>query len=81
VGQPYQFGFETWGGEAPFTWALASGTLPPGLTLDVQTGLIAGQPTAAGSETFTVRVTDSAIASQAQRLRTYVSAPVTIDVH
>jgi hypothetical protein len=42
----------------PFTWALAGGTLPPGLTM-FSNGQLYGTPTATGTFTFTVKVTDS----------------------
>jgi hypothetical protein len=42
----------------PFTWTVASGTLPPGLTLS-SAGTITGTPTKAGTFTFTLKVTDS----------------------
>ena len=32
-----------------WTWSVASGTLPPGLTLNTSTGVIAGTPTTAGT--------------------------------
>jgi hypothetical protein len=41
----------------PFTWSLAGGTLPPGLTL-FPNGQIFGTPTTTGVFTFTVKVTD-----------------------
>lgn len=42
------------------SWALASGSsLPNGLQLDTNTGKISGIPTAAGSSTFTVQVTET----------------------
>src|SRR5262249_23018155 len=44
------------GGTPPYTWALASGTLPPRLTLTPSTGAITGTPTAAGTANFTGRV-------------------------
>jgi hypothetical protein len=47
------------GGTAPFTWSVATGTLPPGLTLDPGSGAITGTPTAAGTFDFTVMVVDS----------------------
>lgn len=39
------------------TWAVTSGTLPPGLTLSAA-GLISGSPTTAGSYPFTISATD-----------------------
>ncbi|HEX4094086.1 MAG TPA: fibronectin type III domain-containing protein [Trebonia sp.] len=47
------------GGTGPFTWSVASGSLPPGLTLNPSTGLLSGTPTAAGLYTFSAKVTDS----------------------
>jgi hypothetical protein len=41
----------------PFTWALAGGTLPPGLSLSPN-GTLSGTTTAAGTYVFTLRVTD-----------------------
>jgi hypothetical protein len=41
----------------PFTWSLAGGTLPPGLTM-FPNGQLYGTPTATGTFTFTVKVTD-----------------------
>ena len=46
------------GGVTPYTWSLASGSLPTGLSLS-STGVISGTPTAAGTFTFTTKVTDS----------------------
>jgi hypothetical protein len=45
------------GGTAPYTWTVASGSLPGGLTLS-GAGIISGTPTQAGNSSFTVRVTD-----------------------
>ena len=47
------------GGQAPYTWSLTSGTLPPGLSLTPGTGVISGTPTTTGSYPITVEVTDS----------------------
>ncbi|WP_375423216.1 fibronectin type III domain-containing protein [uncultured Friedmanniella sp.] len=47
------------GGTGPFTWTVLSGTLPAGLTLGGSSGMLSGTPTAAGSNSFTVRVTDA----------------------
>ena len=62
VGTPYASTLAEQGGTAPFTWTLASGSLPPGLTLGTD-GTISGTPTAVGIYPFTVMVTDSALPS------------------
>ncbi len=46
------------GGVAPYTFAITSGALPTGLTLNA-VGTVTGTPTVAGTFTFTVEVTDS----------------------
>lgn len=48
------------GGTTPYTYALQSGTLPAGLSLNGDTGVIAGTPTAPSSAAVTIRVTDAA---------------------
>lgn len=59
VGTAYSLQFAATGGTAPYTWSLASGSaLPAGLTLS-SSGLLSGTPTAAGTSTFSVTVTDS----------------------
>jgi hypothetical protein len=47
------------GGTGPYTYALASGSLPTGLSLNTATGAITGTPTVVGSKSFTIAVTDS----------------------
>ncbi|MFN7971178.1 MAG: putative Ig domain-containing protein [Acidobacteriota bacterium] len=59
-GIPYQAALDTSGGQAPYTYALLSGTLPPGVTFDTATGVFAGTPTTLGTFPFRVRVTDQA---------------------
>jgi hypothetical protein len=46
------------GGVTPYVWSLKSGKLPRGLTLS-STGVISGKATAAGTETFVVKVVDT----------------------
>ncbi|MBY0397202.1 MAG: Ig domain-containing protein, partial [Thermoleophilia bacterium] len=60
AGAPYSAQFSVSGGKAPYAWTLASGTLPPGLSLDVGTGLVAGTPTTIGSYPgIQIRVADA----------------------
>lgn len=71
VNQGYYALIQPLEGVAPFSYTLASGSLPPGLTLSAQgagnqsglqtgnTGVITGIPTAAGTFPFTVSVQDS----------------------
>ncbi len=46
------------GGTGPFTWAVTAGSLPTGLVLNTTTGAVTGTPTAAGSSSFVIAVTD-----------------------
>jgi large repetitive protein len=59
AGTAYTLRFTAVGGTTPYTWSISAGSVP-GLTLDAQTGTLAGAPTLAGSFTFTVAVQDSA---------------------
>jgi hypothetical protein len=47
------------GGTAPYTYVLASGTLPAGTTLNNATGTVSGTPTTAGAFSYAIRATDS----------------------
>jgi hypothetical protein len=47
------------GGTTPYLWSLASGSLPTGLKLNSNSGTITGTPTAAGTNSFTVQVSDA----------------------
>lgn len=46
-------------GTSPITFAVQSGTLPAGLTLNSTTGVISGTPTTVASSTFSIRATNS----------------------
>jgi hypothetical protein len=64
-GAAYSTSLAATGGIPPRAWSLASGTLPPGLTLSAA-GVISGTPTTPGTSTFTVKVTDSGSPPQAK---------------
>ncbi|MCO4862219.1 putative Ig domain-containing protein [Cupriavidus sp. WGlv3] len=59
AGVAYSQAFTAGGGTAPYTFAVAAGTLPAGLSLNPSTGVLSGTPPTASTHTFTVRVTDS----------------------
>ena len=47
-------------GSTPITWSITAGALPPGITLNANTGAYSGTPTAAGDYSFTVTATNAA---------------------
>ncbi len=53
------------GGTTPYVWAVTAFTLPAGLILDGNTGVISGTPTTVGGETRTFNVTVSDVAGDA----------------
>jgi large repetitive protein len=61
VNYPYSGSVSISGGVPPFKWTLLSGSLPAGLSLNTSTGQIGGVPSAAGTSTITVQVTDSTL--------------------
>ena len=46
------------GGTSPYTWSIASGSLPNGLSLNTTTGVISGTDNPSGAWAFTLRVVD-----------------------
>ncbi|NQU21078.1 MAG: proprotein convertase P-domain-containing protein, partial [Candidatus Nealsonbacteria bacterium] len=66
LGEAYQFTLEASSGTAPYTWNLAAGSLPAGLSLDGDTGVIGGTATSTGTVTFTVEVTDATAATDSR---------------
>jgi hypothetical protein len=62
-GAAYSATLAATGGTTPYSWTLASGTLPTGITLQ-STGVISGTTSQTGTFSFTVQVTDSSSPKQ-----------------
>ena len=58
VNEPYFQALRATGGTQPYVWSIASGSLPPSLSINVSTGEISGTPTIIGNFSFIVAVTD-----------------------
>jgi hypothetical protein len=59
VGTHYSTRLTVTGGLAPYTWSVVNSALPPGLSLNPDTGVISGTPSAPGVTDFNVTVADS----------------------
>src|SRR5205823_3595583 len=63
VGKAYQTTLAASGGSAPYSWSVASGSLPAGITLN-SAGLLSGTASSAGTFSFVAQVTDAAASPQ-----------------
>ena len=59
VGTSYSTTITANNGASPYAYAVTSGTLPAGLSLNASTGVLSGTPTASASQTFTIQATDA----------------------
>ena len=73
VSAAYSTTIATTGGTAAFAWTASS--LPAGLTFNNSTGVISGTPTAAGTSSITVALTDAAGATVSKSGLTLVISP------
>ena len=73
VGQTYTATLTASGGNAPYTWSVSGGGLPPGLSLASASGAITGTPNSAGTFAFTATATDSKGATAAGSLHILVA--------
>ncbi len=74
---PYSVTFIALGGSPPYSWSLASGALPGGLSLSAG-GALSGTPIGAGAFNFTVRVQDSASRTATTAFALTVAGPAVI---
>jgi Putative Ig domain len=78
VGAAYSGSLAVTGGTAPYSFSLTSGQFPQGVQLADNTGVVSGTPSASGSFSFSVSVSDARGASKQQALQvTVASAPTT----
>ncbi|WP_433040426.1 putative Ig domain-containing protein [Dactylosporangium sp. CS-033363] len=75
AGTPYSTALAAAGGVGPYTWAVTSGALPPGVALNPSTGVMSGTPSASGAYSVGVTVTDSLGATAVQNLALTVGLP------
>ena len=73
VGTAYASGISASGGQQPYRWSVASGSLPSGIQFDSMTGALNGTPTQQGQFGFTAKVTDAVSRSATQSLTLSVS--------
>ena len=81
VGVTHSSSVPAFAGTAPYHWSLASGVLPPGLSLNPDTGAITGTPATEGVFKPKFLVTDTA--AKPKKVRTKIEfrvAPVAINV-
>ncbi len=76
VGVAYSVTFTTDAdARAPVVWTVGDGTLPAGLVLGPQTGVLSGVPEVGGSSTFTIVVIDGARRQGSAELAIAIEAP------
>ncbi len=77
IGTDYSQKLEVAGGTPPLTWS-AAGALPPGITLDSQSGALSGKPTTAGNFTFSIEVRDGSGQTASRTFSMTVASGLTI---
>lgn len=79
-GQAYSQTLTVTGGTAPYTFSIAAGSPPTGLTLDPQSGTLSGTPSTVGSFTFTVKAMDALSFPISQEYTVEVTEPTPVAV-
>jgi hypothetical protein len=77
LGAAYSQSLSATGGTPPYTWSRVNGDLPGGLTLSAA-GSITGTASAAGTFSFTIKVTDSAAVIATKQLSIAVAGGLSI---
>lgn len=68
VNVAYNARLQASGGTGPYSWSIAAGSLPAGLSIEISTGVISGTPATSQKSSFTVQVTDASTHSSTQPL-------------
>ena len=74
LGSTYSASLSATGGMPPYSWSVATGTLPTGIQLQTASGVLSGLTSVSGSYSFTAKVTDSAGNSSTRVLMLPVSS-------
>ncbi len=78
LGQEYEALIEARGGNDPYSFEVTDGSLPPGLTLDEDTGEITGIPTIEWEFAFTIECTDSSDDTDDQEYIVLIGQPTDV---
>ncbi len=76
-GSAYSATISASGANGSYTFAVTSGSLPTGLTLNTATGLINGTPSAAATYNFTITATDTSSCTGSRAYTVVITAPCT----
>ena len=77
-GQSYSSAATGAGGQPPYTWTLAAGTLPAGIQFNASLGGLSGTPVDAGVYSFTLLIADKSGATATQACTLTVSSSLSI---
>ena len=80
VGKPYSFQLDAWGGTKPYSWSITSGQLPPGISLNRDTGLISGTPASSGIYKVYFEVQGAGLQTQSGRPQVFKSLEYVFDI-
>lgn len=75
VGVSYSETIAATGGTTPYSWSISAGALPAGLSIGATSGVISGIPSAAGSFSFTVEVTDANAKTATAQFSVAIASP------